>query len=309
MADILAGGTDASTTFGAGGSALLSRHASLKAAESLSPPDTLWAHSAATGTLSMAPTSPLQQQLQQQQSRSFSTPMAAVSVGSISLVAPQGLHSQALGAAPEAHHAELPGLRSASDVVPAVEPIAIVQATAAAGHSAVAAEVMPSSNGELSSHSAQALLSSAQGLTASSPRSQARAYLASSPSRPGTNGGIPNANAGGASELGAEDDDGIISIGDRIEGIRACLEARLGTQRFQKLYKSLSSDDDGLAAAVALAGGMSPPGAQPDGLEKPGVLSEELDEVFADAGDCSSDVGSLAPLVAKLVACEHSYFS
>jgi len=75
-----------------------------------------------------------------------------------------------------------------------------------------------------------------------------------------------------------------VSIGDRIEGIRACLEARLGTHRFQKLYQSLS------AAAVV------------DGTDGAAVqelgLSDELKE----------DLGSLA-LVAKLVDCEQRYFS
>merc|ERR1719313_2209476 len=40
------------------------------------------------------------------------------------------------------------------------------------------------------------------------------------------------------------------SISSRIDGIRACLEARLGTQKFQKLYSTLSLDGGHLAAAV-----------------------------------------------------------
>jgi len=80
-----------------------------------------------------------------------------------------------------------------------------------------------------------------------------------------------------------------VTIADRIEGIRACLEARLGTDRFQKLYRSLS-----------LAEGVSPTASQELGL---------LKEAFAEADGCGNDAGSLAPLVAKFVDCEQAYFS
>jgi len=81
-----------------------------------------------------------------------------------------------------------------------------------------------------------------------------------------------------------------VSIGDRIEGIRACLEARMGTQRFQKLYRSLAKD-------AATANNVAE------------ALPDELNDVLVGVGDCGSDVNSLVPLVAKLVACENIYFS
>jgi hypothetical protein len=109
-----------------------------------------------------------------------------------------------------------------------------------------------------------------------------------------------------------------ISIGDRIEGIRACLEARLGTQKFQTLYRSLSLASTALAAVVAAGTGSTsgdvglPGGGAGDGrpaaVEELG-LSDELKEVFSDAAGCENDLGSLAPLVAKLVDCEQRYFS
>lgn len=93
-----------------------------------------------------------------------------------------------------------------------------------------------------------------------------------------------------------------VSIGDRIEGIRACLEARMGTQRFQKLYKSLTKDD----AAVNSLSGSSVSWPRDSSM----FLPEDIDEAFIGAGDGGSDdVNSLIPLVAKLVACEQSYFS
>lgn len=62
------------------------------------------------------------------------------------------------------------------------------------------------------------------------------------------------------------------SVGDRIEGIRTCLESRMGTLRFQKLYRSLES----------------------------GVGEDQKGEI---------DDGSDVALVAKLVACENGYYS
>jgi len=93
-----------------------------------------------------------------------------------------------------------------------------------------------------------------------------------------------------------------VSIGDRIEGIRACLEARMGTNRFQKLYKSLTKDD----SMVNNLSGSSVSWPRDSSM----FLPEDIDEAFVGAGDGGSDdVNSLIPLVAKLVACEQSYFS
>lgn len=89
----------------------------------------------------------------------------------------------------------------------------------------------------------------------------------------------------------ADDSQGNISIGDRIEGIRACLESRLGTQRFRKLYDALSTEGGSCAKSSLEAILASDQGLQ-DGSR---------------SDDC--DVGSLVPLVAKLVECENSYFS
>lgn len=95
-----------------------------------------------------------------------------------------------------------------------------------------------------------------------------------------------------------------VSIGDRIEGIRACLEARMGTQRFQKLYRSLAAG----GGAVLAQNGM---GGNCDDMQNLSPRSASGDE---DGGEHSrrpseSEVNALAPLVAKLVACEYSYFS
>lgn len=92
-----------------------------------------------------------------------------------------------------------------------------------------------------------------------------------------------------------------VSIGDRIEGIRACLEARMGTQRFQKLYKSLTKDD----ATVSSLSGATDPWPRDSSM----FLPEDIDEAFSEATTASDDLNSLVPLVAKLVACEQSYFS
>jgi len=92
-----------------------------------------------------------------------------------------------------------------------------------------------------------------------------------------------------------------VSIGDRIEGIRACLEARMGTQRFQKLYKSLAKDD-----GVVNMADQPVPWPRDSSM----LLPEEIDEAFVGAGDGGSDdINALVPLVAKLVACEQTYFS
>lgn len=102
----------------------------------------------------------------------------------------------------------------------------------------------------------------------------------------------------GSREGRVDDSKRSVSIGDRIEGIRACLEAKLGTQRFQKLYRSLVAGDGNLASPVQWPRDSSM------------VLPEDLDEAFNGAEDCGSeDVATLLPLVAKLVACEQSYFS
>jgi len=91
------------------------------------------------------------------------------------------------------------------------------------------------------------------------------------------------------------------------------LEARLGTERFQKLYRSLSLDNGSLAAVVAAGGGVAQEGdasleSGPTASQELG-LSDALKEVFAGTDDCQIDVGSLAPLVAKLVDCEQRYFT
>jgi len=90
-----------------------------------------------------------------------------------------------------------------------------------------------------------------------------------------------------------------ISIGDRIEGIRACLENRMGTQRFQALYASLAGNGDAADTEATMP-------AWPHDVAA--FLPVNLDEVLADVGDPGPS-GDLAPLVAKLVACERSYFS
>jgi len=64
----------------------------------------------------------------------------------------------------------------------------------------------------------------------------------------------------------------------------------MGTQRFQKLYRSLAKD-------AATANNVAE------------ALPDELNDVLVGVGDCGSDVNSLVPLVAKLVACENIYFS
>ncbi|CAE7574596.1 NEK4, partial [Symbiodinium natans] len=66
-----------------------------------------------------------------------------------------------------------------------------------------------------------------------------------------------------------------VSIGDRIEGIRACLEARMGTQRFQKLYKSLTKDD----STVNSLSGISVPWPRDSSM----FLPEDIDEAFSEA--------------------------
>jgi len=91
-----------------------------------------------------------------------------------------------------------------------------------------------------------------------------------------------------------------MSIGDRIEGIRACLEARMGTQRFQTLYTSLVNDEaatDPDATMHAWSHNLA------------GLFSSDLDEILEKDSDHESGAGHFAPLVAKLVACERGYFS
>lgn len=123
-------------------------------------------------------------------------------------------------------------------------------------------------------------------------------------SLPGTSGFIGATEAthqGSAKGISPLDDSKrSVSIGDRIEGIRASLEARMGTQRFQKLYKSLADDN--------AANNMAATNAWP--RDSSMVLPEDIDEAFVGAldGGCD-DVNSLVPLVTKLVACEQSYFS
>lgn len=98
----------------------------------------------------------------------------------------------------------------------------------------------------------------------------------------------------------AEDLNRNVSIGDRIEGIRAELEARMGTMRFQKMYRSVASDGTACVPADARQGHRDPSIG----------LSDDLDEALRGGGHHEhDDFGSLAPLVAKLVACENSYFS
>jgi len=87
------------------------------------------------------------------------------------------------------------------------------------------------------------------------------------------------------------------SVGDRIEGIRACLEARMGTQKFQKLYQMLQRFADEYMGDLRAAPCLSST-----------ALSDALVEAFK-VEDEKSDVYALVPLVAKLVACESSYFS
>lgn len=314
MQELIAGGTDASTTLGVGGSAMLGHHTTLKAAESLSPPETLWA--AATGTLVTAASPTLQhQQLQHQQSRSLILPVGGTCTASLAHAAPQAavaaaqnLQSQVFTPSPEAYSEELPGLDPSAR--------AVGTATSSRGGSVVLEAPTPS-EGELPSHTTQLPLAAARNGGGPIARCHVLPSQLSASTKLAT-GGSTNGSAGVGCEDAADDndaDDGIVSIGDRIEGIRACLEARLGTQRFQMLYKSLSSDDEGLAAAVALANVGPPPritggdGEQLPGVEMPTALPEELSEVFAEAGAGNPDIGSLAPLVAKLVACEHSYFS
>lgn len=115
-------------------------------------------------------------------------------------------------------------------------------------------------------------------------------------------GNYATGDVGGDAPSAQEEVKRSVSIGDRIEGIRACLEARMGTQRFQKLYRSLVADE---AAAANL---LDTPVPWP--RDSSVVLPEEFDEVFSGASNCETDdLSALVPLVAKLVACEQSYFS
>jgi len=81
-----------------------------------------------------------------------------------------------------------------------------------------------------------------------------------------------------------------VSAGDRIEVIRACLEARMGTDRFHCLYRSLAADEATVRAWAT------------------GSASYVTEDLVAAAGGVDN-VSELLPLVAKLVACEKSYFS
>eukprot|EP00439_Symbiodinium_sp_Y106_P054232 s1143_g7.t1 len=94
-----------------------------------------------------------------------------------------------------------------------------------------------------------------------------------------------------------------VSIGDRIEGIRACLEARMGTQRFQDgLQRVLGVRS---SREVSSLSGATDPWPRDSSM----FLPEDIDEAFSEATTASDDLNSLVPLVAKLVACEQSYFS
>jgi len=78
----------------------------------------------------------------------------------------------------------------------------------------------------------------------------------------------------------------------------------MGTQRFQKLYHALSVGDADSAGGAAGDFAMEWP------RESSMFLPDEIDEAFDGAGEGeSADLDALAPLVAKLVACESSYFS
>jgi hypothetical protein len=127
-------------------------------------------------------------------------------------------------------------------------------------------------------------------LSASTSRISARAannqrrVSSSSPSRDNSRQDCPRSLITEEYEDSGDDVVHVASVGDRIEGIRACLQARMGPERFQKLHRSLS-DSGSLAATMY---------GFPDALE-------ELP--YAPSSD------NLAPLVAKLVECETRYFS
>jgi len=72
----------------------------------------------------------------------------------------------------------------------------------------------------------------------------------------------------------------------------------MGTQKFQKLYQMLTRFADAYAGDVALAP-----------WHNSSALSDAMVEAVRSNEDESSDVYALVPLVAKLVACENSYFS
>jgi len=105
-----------------------------------------------------------------------------------------------------------------------------------------------------------------------------------------------------------EAQDSNVSIVERMEGIRANLEARMGIQRFQKLYRFLATGDNLELVCASLDGGSINP-----------QLQSHLDEVLRDGpenkaiarGSSSGleEIRSLVPLVAKLIACESSYFN
>jgi len=151
-------------------------------------------------------------------------------------------------------------------------------------------------------------------LVSFSPRNASREVRGLSPHSPkspidfsrGFLAGAGAPHVGGSSHADNLDwsEHSVLSIGDRIEGIRACLEARMGTQRFQKLYHALSVGDADSAGGPAGDFAMEWP------RESSMFLPDEIDEAFDGAGEGkSADLDALAPLVAKLVACESSYFS
>mmetsp|Transcript_32098 Transcript_32098/g.88707 ORF Transcript_32098/g.88707 Transcript_32098/m.88707 type:complete len:500 (-) Transcript_32098:108-1607(-) len=129
---------------------------------------------------------------------------------------------------------------------------------------------------------------------------------------------LPTVEAGEefSDEQPGSDAERSVSIGDRIEGIRACLEARMGTQRFRKLYRSLASrkvlaDTAADASNAASEEPICSAGCPVVRVQVPVDEAFQLcDTVAVDGGDdCGSDLEDLVPLVAKLVACENSYFS
>lgn len=75
----------------------------------------------------------------------------------------------------------------------------------------------------------------------------------------------------------------------------------MGTHRFQMLYRSLAKDE-GATNSMADT-------TVPWPREASLVLPEELDKVFLNPDSGGPDMSGLIPLVAKLVACENSYFS
>jgi len=90
----------------------------------------------------------------------------------------------------------------------------------------------------------------------------------------------------------------------------------MGTQRFQKLYRSLAIDgstaglgDVGLLKLPPSAHGPFGGGSDEASIRTDDRFFLEEEPAAEEEDPMSADLDALVPLVAKLVACENSYFS